>query len=406
MDRATKKWNMKRAFVAGLAVSLAAGFAAPRIASAQGQLVRYWGTEFSGAVGADLVYTELTPTAVSIPDAAALVQVGSSNSTEYALLGNGTVWAWGIGAEGQLGNDTTTAHSASPVQVEFPVGVTIRSLATDAMPFDAGLAIDTNGNAWGWGFTGSGVLCKHGTGVPTRYLLPVKLPLTDVSLVAGASGHAIFDSNGSLFACGGVASQYPALGTGLDAAAYTPTPVVGMQGVHALGVYATSMNSFALLGDGQVWSWGANNAGQLGDGTEGGSSSVPVMVGFSDSSPVVQHAAGGEGATDGSVLVRLADGTYWAWGDDYAGQLGNGRTSNQPSPIEFSPPAGVAYALLAANAGDGYAVTAAGDVWAWGANSGGQLGNGGRGTGSRVPVKVITGGITMISATASDVVVG
>ena len=396
---------MKRAFATlGVVATFlpAVVFAAPAATTVTAQT--YWGTEFSGPVGVVPVYTKLSPTAVSIPDRAALVQVGSSNSTEYALLSDGSVWAWGVGAEGQLGNDTSTAESTSPVKVRFPAGVTIKSLATDAMPFNAALAIDTNGNVWGWGDTATGSLCNHGKGVPIHYLLPVKLPLTNVTMVAGASAHTIFDSNGSLFACGGIV-QYSALGTGLDANAYTPTAVVGMHHVSVVGVYASSVDSYTLLTNGQVWAWGQNNEDQLGNGTSGGQSDVPVLVSFTDSSPVVQAAAGGDAPGNGSVLVKLADGTLWSWGAGNAYQLGNGISGARPSPVEFFAPAGVTYNLIAASGADGYAVDTTGAVWSWGQGQQAEIGDGARIT-RRLPVEVVTGGVTMISVTAQDVAVG
>ena len=374
----------------------------PLAALAQSPTAHYWGTVFSGPPGVTPIFTETTPTAVTLDGT--VVQVGTSNSTEYALLSDGTVWAWGIGAQGELGNGTVTGYSATPVEVDFPAGVAIAKLATDAMPFDAALAIDTKGNVWGWGDTATGALCKHGTGVPADYTTPVQLPLSDVTLVAGASAHTIFDAGGSLYACGAL-FQYPALGTGLDAAAYTPTLVAGMQDVAVLGVYASSVDSYALLATGQVWAWGSNAEDQLGDGASGGISDVPIRVSFSDASPVVQVAAGGDAATNGSTLVELADDTYWSWGAGNAYQLGNGISGNQPSPIEFFPPTGVTYSLLASGAATSYGVDTRGDLWSWGQGGRGQIGNGKQKTASS-PVTAITGGVTMISATAQDVEVG
>ena len=80
-----------------------------------------------------------------------VAEVATSNSTEYALLTNGTVYAWGQGDHGELGDGATTNSFTTAVQVEFPAGVTIASLPTDAMPYDTALAVDTNGNVWGWG---------------------------------------------------------------------------------------------------------------------------------------------------------------------------------------------------------------------------------------------------------------
>lgn len=216
--------------------------------AAAGPTVLVWGTVFSAPTSSTLT----VPAQVTLPGPVA--QVASSNSTEYALLSNGQVWAWGIGAQGQLGNGGMANSFTTPVQVEFPAGVTIASLVTDAMPYNAALAIDTSGHAWGWGSNLTSALCQ-GSGAPTQYLTPVEIPLPGVTLVAGASGHAIFDSNGSLYACG--LYQDGSLGDGKSSGstAYTPVAVVGMQDQNVTALVASSVDSGALLADRAYYDW-------------------------------------------------------------------------------------------------------------------------------------------------------
>ncbi len=126
--------------------------------------------------------------------------MASSNSTQYALLKNGTVYAWGLGDEGQLGNGVAENAFTTAVRVHFPAGVTIARLPTDAMPYNTGLAVDTTGQAWGWGDDYAGQLCL---GDQTQYMTPVKLPFTSVSTLAGAGDHALYDDAGTVYACGG-----------------------------------------------------------------------------------------------------------------------------------------------------------------------------------------------------------
>ena len=358
--------------------------------------VSYWGTMFS----APQSVTQLNPTALSFPQP--VIQVGTSNSTSYALLKNGAVMAWGIGNDGQLG-DGGTSNSSTPLQVDFPPGVSIAALATDAMPYDAALAIDTNGNVWGWGNAASGALCLGMGSSVANVLTPTELPgISKVTLAAGASAHAIFDSNGSLYACGWY--QDGALGTGTTADALTPQPIVGMSNVNAVSLVASSVNSGVLLADGDYYDWGSNAEGQLGDGSPLSSTSdVPVKVPLP--LPVTAVTQGGSLTTNGSTLVRLSDGSYRSWGDDQYGELGDGETSNQASPIEFYPPAGVSYSLVDASGGTSYGVTSTGAVYAWGQGNRGQIGNGGD-VNQMSPVEVVTSGAGMISATAQDVVVG
>ncbi len=366
----------------------------PLAAQAQGgPEATIWGAEFSAPETAQ----ELTPTTIALPGMVA--QVGTSNSTEYALLANGELWSWGLNTFGQLGDGTTVDSPTTPVEVDFPAGVTIASLATDAMPYNAALAIDTNGNAWGWGDNATGALCANPKTDP-EFLDPVELAgLSDVSLVAGASAHAIFDAGGSLYACGSY--QFGSLGTGKKGEAYTPTAVVGMQDVDAVSVEASSVDSGVVLANGEVWNWGSNAEGQLGTGLPlTATSDVPVEVPLP--AAATQLAMGGNLTTNGSSLVELSNGEYWAWGDDQYGELGDGQTTTKTTPVQFTPP--VAYTILAASGGTGYGVTAVGAVYAWGLGTSCQLGNGTK-SNSRTPIEVISSGVTGISTTAHDVVV-
>jgi alpha-tubulin suppressor-like RCC1 family protein len=90
-----------------------------------------------------------------------IIQIATSNSDGYALSSNGTVWAWGVNSYGELGDGQTTPYETKAVKVDFPAGVRITALA-NPMPFDAGLAIDSSGHAWGWGLNGDNDLCLSG----------------------------------------------------------------------------------------------------------------------------------------------------------------------------------------------------------------------------------------------------
>lgn len=349
----------------------------------------HWGSFFgSGSVGdtADL------PETVSLPGP--VVQVATSNSTIYALLSSGQVYAWGLGGDGQLGDGRTANALASPVRVRFPAGVAIADLPTDDMPYNTGLAVDTTGHAWGWGLNGNGELCLNDK---TRYLTPVELPVTDVVAVAGAGDHALYDEDGTLFACG--KNTDGDLGTGSTEPSLVPAPVDGLPAGEVKAVVAAFNSSGALLDNGTYLDWGYDNEGQLGDGTVGVDSSVPVAVSLP--AGVVQVAQGGSYFDNGQTLVLLSDGTVMGWGDNELHQLDPGGPSVEPSPVLVTPPAGVTYEQVAAGADTSYAVSTTGSVYAWGGGAAGEIGNGRRHNAS-APTAVESG-VTCISSTALDV---
>jgi alpha-tubulin suppressor-like RCC1 family protein len=350
-----------------------------------------WGSFFGGRPGN--FGTRTSPVAVRLPGQVA--EVGTSNAAQYALLADGSLYAWGLGTQGELG-DGSRASSFTPVRVRFPAGVKIASIPTDAMPYDTGLAVDTRGHVWGWGRNGGGELCL---GTPTAYLVPVELPLSQVSALAGASNHALYDAGGTVWACGqNVAGD---LGDGSRRSTTTPVRVAGLSGQPVVKLVASFANSGALLASGQYYDWGFNAQGQLGDGHIRHPSDVPVPVHLP--ATVTQVALGGSLWNNGQTLVMLSDGSLWAWGDNWAGQLGNGQRQMQRAPVRIHPPAGVSYRSLATGSATSYAVSTTGQVYAWGASHVGQVGDGRIRT--VVTPVLVADGATAISATANNAVI-
>ena len=358
----------------------------------------HWGSFFGDQSNAD---RDVTPHPQSFTFPAVVAQLGTSNSTQYALLDDGTLWAWGQGTNGQLGNGADENSFAAPVQVQFPPGILIASLPVSDMPFDTALAVDTNGNAWGWGLNEGGELCLGDT---TAYDTPQELPLTDVTALAGAAQHAIYDAAGIVETCGKNADGVAGTGSRSRVLALTPEAVTRLPvGVPVTQLYSAFNTEGALLANGHFYAWGYNAAGQVGDGKAPAAAARPMRVRIPDRSPVTQVAMGGSTKTNGQTLVMLADGTMWAWGNNTNGQLGDGSRVSQDTPEKIAPPQGITYVALAAGGSTSYAIDTGGNVWAWGAGKGGQLGTG-RQAQSLTPVEADSGAV-LISSTAGDVVI-
>jgi alpha-tubulin suppressor-like RCC1 family protein len=330
-----------------------------------------WGVPGDGTGSFPTNLDHHSPTAVTgIPNP--VVQVVASNSNDYALDNTGAVWAWGAESEGELGNGQTPSggYTATPTQVQFPAGVTISSLA-QPMPFDTGIAIDTNGNVWGWGNNSFDQLCVSSSQINT----PVELPFTDVTMASGAGDHALYYSNGTLYACG--ANGYGDLGSGSKKAYKSTTPVVvtGLPSESITSITTSWRNSGALMSDGSYYDWGYNSTGQLGRGSKVSNTSIPAAVLLPTS--VSQVSLGGSNTENGQTIVLLSNGSVYMWGNDAYGQLGNGSTKvTAYTPTQVDVPSGVSFDFVNSGGASAYAIDTTGNAWSWGQNNKGQLGLG------------------------------
>ena len=206
---------------------------------------------------------------------------------------------------------------------------------------------------------------------------------------AGANFSCSLNADGAV-SCWG-ANNSGQLGNGSTIASSTPVAVAGlMNGVSAISL--GSGHACALLNSGTVRCWGNNAAGQLGNGSFI-NSALPVTV--SGLSGVTAISAG----KNGSHTCAIASGAATCWGQNSDGQLGNNTTTNANTPVAVS---GLSSGVVAISAGGKHscAVTTGGVTQCWGNNDYGQLGNNNAGTPSYVPVatNTLTSGVQSISA--------
>jgi alpha-tubulin suppressor-like RCC1 family protein len=187
-------------------------------------------------------------------------------------------------------------------------------------------------------------------------------------------------------------NQYGELGNGTNTNSNIPVKVSLPSGVTINDIAAGDWHSLALASNGTVWAWGDNQYGELGNGTTT-NSATPALVSL-PSGVTITNIAGGYYDS----LALASNGTVWAWGDNQYGELGNGTTTNNAIPVQFSAsslPKGVTISNIAAGGVHSLALASNGTVWAWGYNGDGRLGNG-TDTDSNIPVQVsVPGGVTI-----------
>lgn len=307
------------------------------------------------------------------------------------LTSAGGVLCWGDNSFGQLGDGTLT-NRATPVNV---VG-----LSADVVELSAGgyqtCAVTSAGAVKCWGANDLGQL---GDGSSDSSPTPVDVVSLGAGVRSVASGyeHTCAVTSGGAVKCWG-ANESGQLGDGSTTNRPAPVDVQGLasdvRAITAGGDYSGGQTC-AVKTNGSVVCWGSNRYGQLGDGTTT-NRSTPV--------PVTALAGGVDAVSAGDehVCVLLDGGEVRCWGANLHGQLGNGSTDGQVTP---SPVSGLGSGVRSLSSGGLHtcAITNAKGVLCWGNNEYGQLGDGTTETRSiAVPVAGLPSDVSLVKAGAKS----
>jgi alpha-tubulin suppressor-like RCC1 family protein len=330
--------------------------------------------------------TSTSATTTTTPPAA-WKSIAAGGSHTLAIKTDGTLWAWGLNLNGQLGDGNSGAgrYVTSPEQI---------GAAKDWLAVAAGDAhsVALEGTtapiimAWGqnaYGQLGLGTtavtpVVRTDVSVPTKTTKALVMsnavltlsasPFTGTpwkSIAAGGNHNIVMRSDGLLFSWGD--NTYGQLGQSLgNASVPTQLAAFGAGTLGALAVASGRNHALAILTDHTLFGWGSNTNGQLGDGTTTNRATA-VRVG-SDSDWYTVAAGGAH------TLAIKTDRTLWAWGSNSDGQLGHGSQSDSLVPKQV----GTAANWVAVSAGRSHSLAIASDgtLWIWGRNAEGQLGTG------------------------------
>ncbi|HCU70494.1 MAG TPA: hypothetical protein DIC35_01920, partial [Candidatus Moranbacteria bacterium] len=356
-----------------------------------------WGGNGNGQLGTTAGQNRLTPIQVRGPGGFGnlenIVEVAAGDYHSLARRSDGTVWAWGRGSLGELGDGTWISTRYNPVQVKDAAGT---GFLTNVVAISAGedysVALRSDGTVWAWGKNDRGQLGDNSTNYKN---LPVQVLgvggagfLNNVSSISAGSNFVLVAKNdGTVFSWGHNANGQ--LGDNTVSGKLTPIQVLNINNVSSIS--AGYAHSLALKTDGSVWSWGWNGNGQLGEGTNIDNSLLPLQVknstGTGFLSDISKIATGSN-----HCLVMKSDNTAFAWGLNGNGQLGNNSIVNKNLPVQVlnsngsSGFTGVSF-VEAGFANSTIIKSSDSLVWNWGINSYGELGNN-RVDGTLLPVSV------------------
>ena len=350
-----------------------------------------WGRNNYGQLGDNSTTSRLAPVALAqgaAPADTRFTQVSAGVDHSLALAADGTLYAWGFNAYGQLGDGTATTRPA-PVAVALgaaPAGTRFVQVAAGG---NFSLALAADGTLYGWGQNTGGQL---GDGTTTTRFTPGAVALgsapagTRFVQVAAGFGHAlVLAADGTVYAWGD--NTYGQLGDGTTTSSLVPVTVALQPGARFTRLSAGQNYSLALTADGLLFGWGYNGNGQLGDGTTT-DRATPVPVAGGAAPPGTRFTQVATGANH--ALALAADGTVYAWCSNISGQLGNGTTAPSLVPVAVAAPAATGYTQAAAGFQHSLALRADGRLFGWGRNVAGQLGDATT-TNRLLPVAVLPG---------------
>ncbi len=332
-----------------------------------------WGGDGSGQLGNGSNTGENTPTQVG---SSTWNVVAAGSNFMAAIATDRSLWTWGGNASGQLGNGNNS-NTNTPGQI-----ATGTTWTTVAAGLDFAVAISSAGTLYTWGDNVSGQL---GNSNNTSTNTPGQIAIGTsnwASVAAGTAFAVALQSNNTLWTWG--ANSAGQLGNGNNTGTNSPAQIASGN----IWTQVTAGSDFAVArrSDGTLWAWGNNTVGQLGNNTITAPSNVPVQV-LGGPGTWTAVAAGSD-----FVLAIAQDGTMWGWGDNSSGQLGTGGTGSGSVPTQVS--GGRTWAAVAAGSNFAIAIATDGSLWAWGDNSSNQLGDG-TSSAQSVPEQIVSSGFAV-----------
>lgn len=301
-------------------------------------------------------------------DRSSPVQVGSDTDWEFlsqggrlnamAIKKNGSLYAWGYNLSGIVG-DNTVVRRSSPVQVG-----SLTTWSKVGLGETFAVALKTDGTLWSWGSNERGGLGLNISNLEFRSS-PVQIGgLTDWSDVASGPDalHALaIKDTGQLWSWG--FNLYGQLGQGDITDRSSPVQVGAL--TDWLSIKTTERASFAIKTDGTLWAWGWNGFGQLGQ-NDIISRSSPVQIGA-----LTTWASIFTG--ENHAFFVKTDGTLWSVGENGAGELGLNDVAARSSPTQIG--SDTDWSDGTGNRESTLALKTDGTLWAWGNDAFGTLGN-------------------------------
>ncbi|XP_054256531.1 E3 ubiquitin-protein ligase HERC2 isoform X4 [Indicator indicator] len=328
-----------------------------------------WGHNHRGQLGGIEGAKVKVPTPCEALATLRPVQLIGGEQTLFAVTADGKLYATGYGAGGRLGIGGTESVS-TPTLLESIQHVFIKKVAVNSGGKHC-LALSSEGEVYSWGEAEDGKL-GHGNRSPCdrpRVIESLR-GIEVVDIAAGGAHSACITAAGDLFTWG--KGRYGRLGHGDSEDQLKPKLVEALQGYRVIDIACGSgdAQTLCLTDDDTVWSWGDGDYGKLGRGGSDGCK-VPMKIDSLTGLGVVKVECGSQFS-----VALTKSGAVYTWGKGDYHRLGHGSDDHVRRPRQVQGLQGKKVIAIATGSLHCVCCTEDGEVYTWGDNDEGQLGDG------------------------------
>ena len=220
-----------------------------------------WGYGESGQIGNGQNQTQEIPVKVTIPTGISFNQISTNENYSCALGSDTAIYCWGYGLYGQLGNGNTGVSNI-PVKVSMPIGINFSFVETND---DFSCALSTMGTVYCWGYGAAGRIGNgsiNNVSIPTRVTMPSGITFSQLSV--GFNSSCALGNNKVSYCWGGGSNGK--IGNGLNQNVSIPTQSIMPEGVSFYKLLVSQYLSCAISTVGKIYCWGGGLYGRVGNG--------------------------------------------------------------------------------------------------------------------------------------------
>jgi len=322
-----------------------------------------WGSGSGGVLGNTVTTGNISTPITTFAGGTNWKQVSTGYLYSAAIKTDGTLWTWGYGSSGRLGN-ASVANRSTPVTT-FAGGTNWKQV--DASISNHTAAIKTDGTLWTWGFANTG---KLGNGA-TATSIQISTPITTFAggtnwkqVSCGNNNVAGVKTDGTLW----IGGSNGTMELGINATGNRSTPVTTFAGgTNWKQVSCGRFFTAAIKTDGTLWTWGGGSNGKLGNGaTTNASTPITTFAGGTNWKQVSARMS--------HTAAIKTDGTLWTWGYNLNMNLGINATGNRSTPVTTFA-GGTNWKQVSSGGYHTAAIKTDGTLWTWGSAANGRLGN-------------------------------